>query len=75
MWHYYMFNRDTFLKHYHKRSNAETAFAMIKAKFGEVVRAKLPVAQVNEPDFSGTLLRPCWQGESANSAMEVLEMT
>jgi transposase len=48
MWHYYMFNRETFLQHYHKRSNAETTFAMMKAKFGEVVRAKLPVAQVNE---------------------------
>jgi transposase len=48
MWHYYMFQRDTFLQHYHKRSNAETTFSMIKAKFGEMVRARLPVAQVNE---------------------------
>jgi transposase len=48
MWHYYMFNRETFLQHYHKRSNAETTFSMIKAKFSEVVRAKMPVAQVNE---------------------------
>jgi transposase len=48
MWHYYMFNRDTFLQHYHKRSNAETTFSMIKAKFGEVVRARLPVAQVHK---------------------------
>jgi hypothetical protein len=48
MWHYYMFNRGTFLQHYHKRSNAETTFSMIKGKFGEVVRAKMPVAQVNE---------------------------
>jgi len=43
-----MFNRETFLQHYHKRSNSETTFSMVKAKFGEVVRAKLPVAQVNE---------------------------
>jgi transposase len=48
MWHYYMFQRETFLQHYHKRSNAETTFSMIKAKFGELVRAKMPVAQVNE---------------------------
>jgi len=48
MWHYYMFQGETFLQHYHKRSNAETTFAMIKGKFGEVVRAKLPIAQVNE---------------------------
>jgi hypothetical protein len=43
-----MFNRETFPQHYHKQSNAETTFSMIKAKFGEVVRAKMPVAQVNE---------------------------
>ena len=48
MWHFYSFNRDVFLEHYHKRSNVETAFSMIKAKFGASVRSKSPVAQVNE---------------------------
>jgi len=48
MWHFYNFNRETFLAHYHKRSNVETAFSMIKAKFGASVRAKTPTAQVNE---------------------------
>jgi transposase len=48
MWHYYSFNREAFLAHYHKRSNVETAFSMIKAKFGARVRAKTPIAQVNE---------------------------
>ena len=48
MWHYYAFNRDAFYAHYHKRSNAETTFSMIKMKFGANVRAKTPVAQVNE---------------------------
>jgi len=48
MWHYYSFNRDRFLTHYHKRSNVETVFSMIKAKFGAMVRAKTPIAQVNE---------------------------
>jgi transposase len=48
MWHYYNFNREQFLAHYHKRSNVESAFSMIKAKFGGAVRAKTPVAQVNE---------------------------
>lgn len=48
MWHFYMFNRETFLQHYHKRSNAETTFSMIKGKFGGSVRSKTPVAQVNE---------------------------
>jgi transposase len=48
MWHFYNFNRDTFLTHYHKRSNVETTFSMIKAKFGGSVRSKSPIAQVNE---------------------------
>jgi transposase/predicted nucleic acid-binding Zn finger protein len=48
MWHFYNFNREQFLAHYHKRSNIETAFSMIKAKFGGSVRAKTPIAQVNE---------------------------
>jgi transposase len=48
MWHFYNFNREQFLAHYHKRSNVETAFSMIKAKFGGSVRAKTPTAQVNE---------------------------
>jgi len=48
MWYFYNFNRDAFLEHYHKRSNVETAFSMIKAKFGSSVRAKTPTAQINE---------------------------
>lgn len=48
MWHFYNYNRDRFLQYYHKRSNAETTFSMIKGKFGGSVRAKSPIAQVNE---------------------------
>ncbi len=48
MWAYYNFNKQAFLGHYHKRSNVETTFSMIKAKFGGAVRSKTPVAQVNE---------------------------
>jgi transposase len=48
MWHFYQFNREVFLAHYHKRSNVETAYSMIKMKFGANVRAKTPIAQVNE---------------------------
>ena len=46
--HYYNLNRAEFLSHYHKRSNVETTFSMVKAKFGGAVRSKTPVAQVNE---------------------------
>lgn len=48
LWHFYMFRRDDFLAHYHRRSNVETTMSMIKAKFGSSVRAKTPIAQVNE---------------------------
>jgi transposase len=48
MYHYFMLNRGQFLKHYHCRSNVETTFSMIKAKFGSKIRSKTPTAQVNE---------------------------
>ena len=48
IFHFYNFQRETFLQHYHKRSNVETTFSMIKAKFGQRLRAKTPVAQMNE---------------------------
>ena len=46
--HYYCAFKDEFLAHYHKRSNAESTFSMIKAKFGDGVRSKTDVAMVNE---------------------------
>jgi hypothetical protein len=36
------------LASYHKRSNVETAFSMIKRKFGDFVRSKTDVAMANE---------------------------
>ena len=48
LFHYYNMERDSFLAQYHKRSNVETAFSMIKRKFGDALRSKTGVAQVNE---------------------------
>jgi transposase len=48
MLHYYLYRKDDFLRHYHRRSNVETTFHMIKAKFGSRIRSKSPVAMVNE---------------------------
>jgi transposase len=48
LYHFYQFNRPEFLASYHKRSNVESTFSMIKAKFGGSVRSKTPVAQMNE---------------------------
>ncbi len=48
MFHYFHFRREEFLAHYHKRSNVESTFSMIKAKFRDHVRSKTDVAMVNE---------------------------
>ena len=48
MFHFYNFNRAEFLQHYHKRSNVETTFHMIKSKFGQQLRSKTLTAQINE---------------------------
>jgi len=48
MFHYFSFRRQDFLDHYHKRSNAESVFSMIKRKFGDSIRSKTDVAMVNE---------------------------
>src|SRR5207244_9889176 len=48
MYHLFAYNREEFLAHYHRRSNVETTFSMIKAKFGDSVLSKSKVGQVNE---------------------------
>jgi transposase len=48
LFHFYNYKREEFLTHYHKRSNVETTFSMIKAKFGERLRCKTAAAQINE---------------------------
>ena len=48
MYHLFTLNEAEFNRHYHKRSNVETVFHMIKAKFGDKVRAKTDTAMVNE---------------------------
>lgn len=48
MFHFYSYKRDEFLAHYHKRSNVESVFQMIKSKFGEKLRSKNETAQINE---------------------------
>lgn len=48
MFHMFHFKADEFAQHYHKRSNVESTFSMIKAKFRDHVRSKTDVAMVNE---------------------------
>ncbi len=48
MYHFFAFQRDEFLSHYHQRSNVESTFSMIKRKFGDSLRAKSDAALKNE---------------------------
>jgi transposase len=48
MFWYYQLKQDEFMQHYHLRSNVETTFFMMKAKFGDLIRSKTQTAQVNE---------------------------
>jgi len=48
MFYFFMWKRDEFLKCYHKRSNVESAFSMMKRKFGDGLRSRTDVAMINE---------------------------
>jgi transposase len=48
MYHYFNFRKQEFLQHYHKRSNVESTFSMMKRKFGDSIRSKTDVAMTNE---------------------------
>lgn len=48
LYHLFHYKADEFAKHYHRRSNVETVFSMVKRKFGASVRSKTTVAQTNE---------------------------
>lgn len=48
MFHFYSYNQERFMQNYHKRSNVESTFHMIKSKFGDSLRSKTRTAQINE---------------------------
>jgi transposase len=48
MFHLFQYQRDTYLAHYHKRSNVESTVMMVKTKFRDDVRSKTDVAMKNE---------------------------
>lgn len=48
MFRYFENNKDKFMDVYHKRSNVETTFAMIKTRLGEFLKSKNHEAQRNE---------------------------
>ena len=48
MYKHFVMNEEEWAEHYHRRSNVETTFSMVKSKFGDAVRAKSDTGQVNE---------------------------
>jgi transposase len=48
LWHFFHLHREEFLTHYHRRSNVEATFSMIKRVIGDRLKSKTAVAQENE---------------------------
>jgi transposase len=48
MFWYYQLKQEEFMKHYHLRSNVESTFFMLKAKFSDLIRSTTETAQINE---------------------------
>lgn len=48
MVHYFQYRREEFMEHYHRRSNVESCFSMLKRKLGDSCRSKTDVAMRNE---------------------------
>jgi transposase len=48
MFHFFQFKRDEYLAHYHKRSNVESTFSMMKRKHGDAIRSLTDAAMTNE---------------------------
>jgi len=48
MYHRFASEPEAFATAYHKRSNVETTFSMIKGKFGDSLMSKSTVGQANE---------------------------
>jgi transposase len=48
LYKYFKENEAEFNEHYHKRSNVETTFYMIKSRLGEFLRSKRHTSQKNE---------------------------
>ena len=48
MFHQFTTRQEEFMAHYHRRSNVETAFSMIKRKFGDSLRSRCDTSMINE---------------------------
>jgi len=48
MYKHFINNQEEFMQRYHKRSNVESTFSMIKRKFGNNLRTKTLIGNINE---------------------------
>ena len=48
LFHFYSLNREAYMNHYHQRSQTESVYSMVKAKFGDSVRSRTDTAMKNE---------------------------
>lgn len=48
MFHWFQYKRDEYMARYHRRSNVESTFSMVKRKFGDSVRSRTETAMTNE---------------------------
>jgi transposase len=48
MFRYFNEHNEDFMKHYHKRSNIESVWSMIKARFGDHLKSRKEESQDNE---------------------------
>ncbi len=68
MFDMYTIHREEFMMHYHKRSNVESTFHMLKNKFGDYIRTKHEVSQNNE------ILAKCLAHNICVLVQEMLEL-
>ncbi len=66
MFYLYHSKHEEFDRVYHKRSNVETVFSQIKARFGSSLRSRLPDAQVNETMFKVLCHNICMLNKAAH---------
>jgi transposase len=48
MYRLYIYKREEYMAHYHKRSNIKAGFRMIKGKFGSSLKSKSGAEHINE---------------------------
>ena len=52
MYNYFTFNREEFMQQYHKQSNVESTFSMLKTRCIDLIGSKNETAQINEVLFT-----------------------